>query len=145
MVAMAMAGIVEIVVALKLMYRSCARQLLCELDDANDDVAVQFALKGIESIFVAPVGFLAIHCISIYIMRRMKAGRCGEIDNVDDRPVAELKAWTLSLMIAVVATDLIGRLVGKTPFERERVIAECVVITVLAAVWWMVYGRREPP
>jgi hypothetical protein len=143
MVAMMGAGILESAVAVKLMYISGISHLRGVHGGNGGEGAIRSALSGIESIFLAPLAFLAIHCISLYIMQRLEAGREGGTRSVDDHSIVELKAWTLSLMIAIVATDLIGRLVGGMPFEPEPVFAESLVIVVLALVWWLVYGRRE--
>ena len=66
------------------------------------------ALKGIEYLFLAPVGFLVYRSLAKYI-----------VNKTHDRPDADAKAEIMetkllvnSLMFAVIVTDLIGRVLS---------------------------------
>jgi len=131
MLALAIAGLYEFL---------CAIEVFFTEHDAG--LSIVFTLKGLEFLFLSPLAFLTIRSVTNYI-RSMTFSKPGPVLDSDyqERLVkmahakAELhdvKSLVVMLMAAIVATDLIGKLLqDDPPATIENIFAESLVFVVL--------------
>ena len=102
---------------------------------APESQAMIVALKGIEYLFLAPICLLVYRSLAIYVVDKMKS-RC---DTKSKAEVAETKYLVTSLMAAVVATDLIGRVLTPDGLTGFAAAYELALLLVLAAYMFLLH------
>ncbi len=91
------------------------------------------ALKGIELLFLAPMTFLVYRSLANYI-----ASKTSGVDDTEaEAAVTESKGLVTSLMAAVVATDLVGRVLSTDGFTSHPPIYELLLIVVLVGYFYL--------
>ncbi|MFH1679873.1 MAG: hypothetical protein ABIH26_04435 [Candidatus Eisenbacteria bacterium] len=115
--------------------------------------ALQMCLKGLEFFFLAPLAFLILQSLAKYIVSILRNQTDQESTGSDgdergaspDRRLAEreehaakckvigVKALVVGLMIATLATDLVGRALSREGLTYEIALSQAAVIAVLMA------------
>lgn len=111
--------------------------------------AIVVALKGIEYLFLAPMGFLVFQAIVNYVTVRRTHPVGQELKNAE-AAVADTKALVINLMIAVVATDLVGRALAPDSPTTSPPVYELVLFSLLIGYlavlhWLSPKGDRPAP
>jgi hypothetical protein len=91
------------------------------------------ALKGIELLFLAPMTFLVYRSLANYIACKTT----GRENPEAEAAVTESKALVTSLMAAVVATDLVGKVLSPDGFASHPPIYELLLIIVLVGYFYL--------
>jgi hypothetical protein len=97
--------------------------------------ALMVALKGIEYLFLAPIGFLVYRSLAMYVVDKTR----GRTDGNAEAEVTEAKRLVTSLMFAVVATDLIGRVLSPEGFSVRAPVYELALLIVLGAYMFLLH------
>lgn len=97
--------------------------------------AIMVALKGIEYMFLAPMSFLVYRSLANYVVK----GTDGGYDAKAEAEVTATKRFVTSLMFAVVATDLIGRVLSPEGLIVRPPIYELVLLVVLGAYMFLLH------
>jgi hypothetical protein len=95
-------------------------------------VAVSLALKGLEMLFLAPLPFMVVFAVGGYL-RALGASEAGG-ERSDERKIGRLertKSLLISLMVAVMAADLVSKTLSNDGLTPEAAIYESIVIAVL--------------
>jgi len=112
-----------------------------ELMSTPESEAITVALKGIEYLFLAPMSFLVYRSLAIYVADMANGGH----NPAAKCAVTEAKSLVTSLMIAVVATDLVGKVLSPDGLAQRRPIYELILIVVLSGYYLMLHyiGKSE--
>jgi hypothetical protein len=102
--------------------------------------AIMVALKGIEYLFLAPMSFLVYRSLANYVVERARGGS----GTSAEEEVTETKRLVTSLMFAVVATDLIGRVLSPEGLLARPPIYELCLLVILAAYMFLLHRMRSP-
>lgn len=95
---------------------------------SKESSILAFTLKGLEFLFLAPLGFLTLLSMAKYIANMQSP------DHTEaDRGILEVKALIVSLMIAIIATDLIARVLSGRGLTYEVTLTGSLFIAVLGA------------
>jgi hypothetical protein len=97
--------------------------------------AIMMALKGIEYLFLAPMSFLVYRSLALYVVDRTRGGGKANADV----GVIETKGLVTSLMFAVVATDLIGRVLSPEGLIARTPIYELCLLVILGAYIFLLH------
>ena len=76
--------------------------------DSQKEV-LYLAISGIEFLLLAPLGFLVLRVLGRYVEDMKSKGKMGASAK---KSLLEVKAFSVGLLFAVVATDIVGKLVG---------------------------------
>lgn len=98
-------------------------------EQPNEGSPVGLVLKGLELIFLAPMAYLTF----LTLWRYVEGNRKGVVDSSLRRQVMEIKSLIVGLIIAVVATDLLGDVLSPIGAGYESAITGCLIIAVLGA------------
>ena len=103
---------------------------------------VAHVLKGVELLFLAPLAYLVVlilgdylRCIVVYSPRT---------DKVHEE-VLDLKCLTTSLLIAVVATDLVQKVLSESGLTPDAAVYEGLVVVTLALFLAVLQRRPKSP
>jgi uncharacterized protein YacL len=103
---------------------------------------LHFAIRGIELLLLAPLAFLVLLSLARYIDSSRKS-------TVDERTRCDLlrvKALSVGLLIAVVAADLVGKILSHDGLSYTAAVSESLVIVVLGAYFFILEKlAREHP
>jgi len=91
------------------------------------------ALKGIELLFLAPMSFLVYRSLGNYVASKAS----GREDPDAEAAVTESKGLVTSLMVAVVATDLVGKVLSPDGLAAHPPIYELLLIVILVAYFYL--------
>jgi hypothetical protein len=107
--------------------------------EGHGHVVVASTLKGIELLFLSPMPYLIVRAIGDYL-KHVIARR----PETNDAPheLKALKVMTTTLMIAVVATDLVQRTLAPGDLTPATALYESLVILVLSL--YIVVLERSP-
>ena len=96
---------------------------------------LQWAIHGLEFLYLAPLAFMILYNLAKYIKSLTIPNQTERTLKIAEARGALLhvKGLGISLLIAVVATDLVGQILVGTGVETMEVISESIVIVVLAA------------
>jgi hypothetical protein len=96
---------------------------------ATSSQALITVLQGLEYLLVAPLPFLLFWALLRYIP---KLTRGGGIEGTDHE-IRSIKVLMMSLMISVVATELVGKIVSPSTFTFQEAAPRLLTIMVFAA------------
>lgn len=106
-------------------------------DSSSAADAIAMALKGLEFLFLAPLGFMVVVSVGQYL--RAMVENNGTDATARDGPRANAKAqlltvksFVVSLMIAVVATELVSRVLEPGELHTESAFAGTIVIVAFS-------------
>jgi hypothetical protein len=138
MVALFVAAFCEIGTSLLIFFH---RIPVRDLTSTPESEAITVALKGIEYLFLAPMSFLVYRSLAIYVADMANGGH----NPAARSAVTEAKSLVTSLMIAVVATDLVGKVLSPDGLAQRRPIYELILIVVLGGYYLMLHhiGKGE--
>ncbi len=102
---------------------------------ASDSDALVVALKGIEYLFLAPMSFLVYRNLAIYVAAQVT----GSENSQAEVAVTETKGLVTSLMIAVVATDLVGKALSPEGLAERPPVYELTLMVVLGAYFFLLH------
>lgn len=98
-------------------------------------------LKGLEYLFLAPLGYLVFLSLTKYLQSKVEA---------DDNPHAErdvlgIKSLIANLMIAVITTDLVSKILSPGGLSRDMAVNELLVMAMLAGYVYLLehVSRRQ--
>jgi hypothetical protein len=92
------------------------------------------AFAGLECLFIAPLGYLAL-IVMAELVRKVRLGGSQTPDLTAD--VGVLKSLVTSLIIAVISTHILGTVVGTEALTFQLIGPRLLVVVVLAAYWWL--------
>jgi hypothetical protein len=95
--------------------------------------AIAQVVKGIELLFLAPLAFIVVLGVRRYLKDKFFHVRSKGHGNL---LLLEAKALVVSLLMAVVATDLISKILSVGGLTYEAAITESLVIIVLGAYYF---------
>ena len=104
----------------------------------------QFAIKGVEHLFLAPLPFLVV-CGVLRYVEALRPRHLWFSSKSEDRHDAQskarselvfLKAFTVSLFIAAIGASLVGRALSPEGLTIEVTISSILVIAVLGAYYY---------
>ena len=102
--------------------------------------AIMVALKGIEYLFLAPMSFVVYSSLANYVVERARGGDATSAEE----EVTETKRLVTSLMFAVVATDLIGRVLSPEGLLMARPpIYELCLLLILGAYMFLLHRMMK--
>jgi hypothetical protein len=90
--------------------------------------ALREAISGFEFLLLAPLGYFLLLSLARYASRR-KEGQAGHKAKAE---LLTVKALGAGLLVAVLAANLVGRLLDATPPNIIVVLLECLAIVVIA-------------
>lgn len=121
---------------------------LVEVDSGIEPTAAVLAacIRGVELLFLAPLPFLLPLSLGRYI-------RDSKEDSDDRQSKADLlsmKALTTGLLIAILASDVVGRALSHGGLHYEAAVSSSLVIAVLGAYFFglerqALHVKSEPP
>jgi len=101
-------------------------------ESAAAGYAIEHVLKGLEFLFLSPLPFMIVYSVGRYLgslldfaQETKRRSLLGEIVSV--------KALIISLIIAIIATDLVSKILAADGLTRDAALYECLVILVLGA------------
>jgi hypothetical protein len=134
LVAFVAAGLLEIAAGLF--------ELLRHVGSGSSKRAVAKALEGLELMFLAPTPLLVLLSLRPYLNSVIQR----RDDLVARARMVEVKAFMVSLMVAVIATDLIAKTI-EGPLCYESTLTRCIAIVVLGGYFvvleWL--AHRDVP
>jgi hypothetical protein len=103
---------------------------------ARDVGALQMAARGLEFLFLAPLGLLLVFGTTRYVwsqlaLQGVKGGRGDDVEVVR-ADLLVVKAFTISLFVAVLAANVVGRALTDEGLDYMQAISSSIVIGVLA-------------
>jgi hypothetical protein len=106
--------------------------------------ALALTLKGLEFVFLAPLPLLVLHTIRDYTWHLTP----GRPTSGDERIVAhsrldEVKSLIISIMVAVIATDMVSRVLGNSPFGYDQAVPRLLAFVALAG--YLLLLRKARP
>ncbi len=84
-------------------------------------------IRGVELLLLAPLAFLVL----VNLARYVKAWMDKEDDERAKADLLGIKALVVGLLIAMVATDLVGKILSEDGLDRSSALFESLVIGVL--------------
>ena len=103
-----------------------------------------YALRGFEYLFLAPLPYLVFHSLIKYVATFRQPGASEDAEH----QVRRAKSLIVSLMVAVIATDLVSKILGPEGVVAgaEVLVMAALVgyILVLGAGWGRVFTARQP-
>jgi hypothetical protein len=109
---------------------------------SEDAAALQMAARGLEFLFLAPLGFLLVFGVTHYVAARvappddsLEEHRDSRLQRLEEARLDLLvvKAFTVSLFAAVVAAGLVGRALTPAGLSYSDAISGSLVLVVLAS------------
>ena len=97
------------------------------------------ALKGLEYFFLAPLGYL----VFLTMIRFVRSTISGDFDELADKRIRNIKSLTMSLLIAVIATDLVSKILGPQGLGRDSAIAEILVMGALIGYYVLLERKLD--
>jgi hypothetical protein len=105
-----------------------------------DKAAMELGLKAVELVLLAPLGYLFVTSMAIFIHALVE-----EDDNawVEALHLVEgVKTLATSLLISIVAADLVGKILKDEPMPVATTLIECVIFVLLTG-YLAALGRRS--
>ncbi|HEY3852956.1 MAG TPA: hypothetical protein VGO67_01025 [Verrucomicrobiae bacterium] len=105
------------------------------------------ALDGLECIFLAPLAFLLFKGIWD-LMRNVILKKATDIESLKRYEHSrvfwlEVKALIFGLMVAVLATDLLEKILSGTKLTYEMTISQCLIIGTLVGCSFLLERHRD--
>jgi hypothetical protein len=97
-----------------------------------EGAALQHAIKGIEFFLLAPLPYFVLLSLSNYI----KNSREGAVPGSAKERLLSVKALAIGLLIAVIATDLVGKILSRDGLAMHAALCETLAIVVLGAYFF---------
>jgi hypothetical protein len=105
---------------------------------------IQWAIHGLEFLYLAPLAFMVLYSLTRYIESHTAKDQATAMTETR-RDLLHVKGLVISLLIAVIATDLVGKMLGRGLGMAEA-ISESVVVVVLMgyfALLEILSGKRK--
>ncbi len=102
-----------------------------DIAHAEDDPSARLleaCIRGLELLFLAPLPFL----IPVSLGRYIRDSKESRDDRQSKADLLSIKALTTALLVAILASDIVGRALGAEGLHYEESISTAVVIAVLA-------------
>jgi hypothetical protein len=119
-------GFFEISKAILVFYEFSAAS---DIAMSKESAVLEMSLKGLEFLFMAPLSFLVLGNLKRYVSKSQKHAD----QSLARHELANAKIPIVSLMIAIVSTDLIAKILRKDGLTYQAVITEGVVIIIMIA------------
>jgi len=106
-----------------------------------EHAAIEPGIRSIELILLAPLGYVLVGAIAIYIKALVEGE--GEAWVKALHLVEGVKSLVTSLLLSILATDMVGRALKDEPLAFMPIAAECLVMGVLLAYLLLLGSRGQ--
>ena len=124
MVALFSIGFFEISKAILVFYGFSAAS---DVGMSKESSVLEMSLKGLEFLFMAPLSFLVLGNLKRYVSKSQKHAD----QSLARHELANAKIPIVSLMIAIVSTDLVAKILRKDGLTYQAVITEGAIIIIM--------------
>jgi uncharacterized protein YacL len=96
---------------------------------SSSERAAHQVIRGVEILLLAPLAYFVL----VNLARYVQTWKSGDDDEKAKSNLLGVKALVVGLLIAMVATDLVGKILSEKGLDEQSALLECLVILVLTA------------
>ena len=108
-----------------------------------DAFALVEALRGLEYFFLAPLGYLVFLTLIRYVESTVNTGSDPHADQRSEKQMVAVKVLIINLLLAIVATDLVSKVLGPKGLSVEAAGTEVFVMSAFAG-YFLLLERHRP-
>jgi hypothetical protein len=101
------------------------------------------ALRGLEYFFLAPLGYLVFLTLIRYLENTVKSGSDPHEEQRSEKQMVAVKVLIINLLLAIVATDLVSKILGPKGLSVEAAGTEVFVMGAFAGYFLLLERHRR--
>ena len=100
------------------------------------------SLRGLEYLFLAPLGYMIFLTLIRFLEGLVKIDDHPQKEKAAERQMMTMKTLMVNLLVAVVATDLVSKILGSGNLTLEVAIPELLVMTLFLGYLVLLHRHR---